>query len=105
MHGDAGPSSSANSHPHALFGSLFSSDQAGSLAGGPEGYQAALQAAQVREAILRIELRSIESHWEKEHGERRKESCHCMQFALLFTPVTSNPVSFTLVHVRHEPLT
>ena len=64
----AGPSGSAS---NALFGSLFSSDQAEPLIGGPEAYKAALQAAKVREAILRIELRSIESHWEKEHGERR----------------------------------
>ena len=89
-------SSSASAHPHALFGSLFASGDAEALIGGPDGYQAALQAAQIREAILRIELQSIENHWEREHGERRLSSrdlgaiciTRCPHLALLSVSAT-----------------
>ena len=51
-----------------MFGGLFSAGGDSETIDVPEGYRAALQAAQIREAILRLELRSLESTWEREHG-------------------------------------
>ena len=69
--------------------------------GGAEGYRAALRAAQIREGLLRMELRSVEKHWADEHGARL---CFFLRaFSCSNTAVPALSPSHARGHRRSDP--